>query len=149
MFFQPSGLAENYDFETVQATSIASSGPIHPFPIIPDLSQQQKMDSYPGYAARSRKADALLQAGAVHVIATEEKSVEEEIKRLTEGKEARVVFDAVGGPSFAKLVSLTATDGLVLTYGGCKQRNELVPGDSSLAAAFDHPWFCSEQHARR
>jgi NADPH:quinone reductase-like Zn-dependent oxidoreductase len=31
--------------------------------------------------------------------------VEEELKRLTDGKGARVVFDAVGGPSFAKLVS--------------------------------------------
>jgi Zinc-binding dehydrogenase/DinB family len=90
------------------------------------------MDSYPGYAARSRKADALLQAGAVHVIATEEKSVEEEIKRLTEGKEARVVFDAVGGPSFAKLVSLTSTGRSSPDVRGCKQRNELVPGDTLL-----------------
>src|SRR5713226_5778610 len=66
---------------------------------------------------RSRKADALLQAGAAHVIATEEKDVEEEIRRFTDGKGARVVFDAVGGPSFAKLVSSTSMDGLVLTYG--------------------------------
>jgi NADPH:quinone reductase-like Zn-dependent oxidoreductase len=66
---------------------------------------------------RSRKADALLQAGAAHVIATEEKDVKDEVKQLTGGKGARVVFDAVGGPSFAKLVSATSMDGLVLTYG--------------------------------
>jgi NADPH:quinone reductase-like Zn-dependent oxidoreductase len=39
---------------------------------------------------RSRKADALLQAGAAHVIATEEMDVQEEVKRLADGKGARV-----------------------------------------------------------
>jgi NADPH:quinone reductase-like Zn-dependent oxidoreductase len=76
---------------------------------------------------RSRKADALLQAGAAHVIAAEEKDVEEEVKRLTDGKGARVVFDAVGGPSFAKLVSSTAVDGLVLTYGVLSKQMNSFP----------------------
>jgi NADPH:quinone reductase len=58
-----------------------------------------------------------VQAGAADTIATEERDVEAEVNRLTGGKGARVVFDAVGGPLFAKLVSSTATDGLVLTYG--------------------------------
>jgi hypothetical protein len=40
---------------------------------------------------RSRKADALLQAGAAHVIATEEKDVEEEVERLTGAKGATSV----------------------------------------------------------
>jgi NADPH:quinone reductase-like Zn-dependent oxidoreductase len=82
---------------------------------------------------RSRKADAVLQAGAAHVIATEESDVEEEIKRLTDGKGARVVFDAVGGPSFAKLVSSTSMDGLVLTYGVLsKEMNSFPAANSTL-----------------
>ncbi len=97
---------------------------------------------------RPRNAHALLQAGAAQVIATEEKDLEEEVERLTDGRGARVIFDAVGGPSFAKLVSSTSMDGLVLTYGVLsKEMNSF--GDSSVAAAFDHPWFCSEQRARR
>jgi NADPH:quinone reductase-like Zn-dependent oxidoreductase len=76
---------------------------------------------------RSRKADALLQAGAAHVIATEEKDVEEEVKRLTDAKGATVVFDAVGGPSFAKLVSSTSMDGLVLTYGVLSKQMNSFP----------------------
>ena len=76
---------------------------------------------------RSRKADALLQAGAAHVIATEEKEVEEEVKRLTGAKGATVVFGAVGGPSFAKLVSSTSMDGLVLTYGVLSKQMNSFP----------------------
>ncbi len=60
-------------------------------------------------------------------IATEEKDVEEEVKRLTDGKGARVVFDAVGGPSFAKLVSSASMDGLVLTYGVLSKQMNSFP----------------------
>jgi NADPH:quinone reductase-like Zn-dependent oxidoreductase len=63
------------------------------------------------------KAAALLEAGATHVIATEEQDVATEVARLTEGKGAEVVFDAVGGPAFEKLAEATATGGLLLTYG--------------------------------
>lgn len=63
------------------------------------------------------KAAALLEAGATHVIATEEQDVATEVARLTEGKGAEVVFDAVGGPAFEKLAEATATGGLLITYG--------------------------------
>jgi NADPH:quinone reductase-like Zn-dependent oxidoreductase len=98
---------------------------------------------------RSGRADALLQAGAAHVIATEEKDVEEEVKRLTDGKGATVVFDTVGR-SVVREAALRNIHG----WSGpgvwrAQQRNEFVSGNSSLAAAFDDSWFCSEQHARR
>jgi NADPH:quinone reductase-like Zn-dependent oxidoreductase len=63
------------------------------------------------------KAAALLEAGATHVIATEEQDVVTEVARLTGGKGAEVVFDAVGGPAFEKLAESTATVGLLLAYG--------------------------------
>jgi NADPH:quinone reductase-like Zn-dependent oxidoreductase len=47
---------------------------------------------------RSRKAAALKRAGAEHAIATEEQDIAKEVSRLTGGKGARVIFDAVGGP---------------------------------------------------
>jgi NADPH:quinone reductase-like Zn-dependent oxidoreductase len=63
------------------------------------------------------KAAALLEAGATHVIATEEQDVVAEVARLTGGKGAEVVFDAVGGPALERLAEATATGGLLLAYG--------------------------------
>ncbi|HWX27639.1 MAG TPA: zinc-dependent alcohol dehydrogenase family protein [Steroidobacteraceae bacterium] len=63
------------------------------------------------------KAPALLEAGATHVIATEEQDVVAEVARLTGGKGAELVFDAVGGPAFERLAEASATGGLLLTYG--------------------------------
>ena len=65
----------------------------------------------------SAKAAALLEAGAAHVIATEEQDIVTEVARLTGGKGAEVVFDAVGGPAFEKLAEATAIGGLLIPYG--------------------------------
>ena len=53
----------------------------------------------------------LIEAGAAHVIATEEVDLVEEVMRITDGKGARVVFDPVGGPNFPKLISALAFQG--------------------------------------
>jgi NADPH:quinone reductase-like Zn-dependent oxidoreductase len=65
----------------------------------------------------SAKAAALFEAGAAQVIATEEQDLVAEVARLTGGKGANVVFDAVGGPTFEKLTEATATGGLLIAYG--------------------------------
>ena len=46
----------------------------------------------------SAKKQALLDAGAPHVIATEEEDLVAEVMRITGGKGARIVFDPVAGP---------------------------------------------------
>jgi NADPH:quinone reductase-like Zn-dependent oxidoreductase len=58
-----------------------------------------------------------LEAGAAHVIATEEQDLVTEVARLTGGEGADVVFDAVGGPVLEKLAEATATGGLLIVYG--------------------------------
>jgi NADPH:quinone reductase-like Zn-dependent oxidoreductase len=45
-----------------------------------------------------------MDAGATHVVATDEQDLVKEILSLTGGKGARVVFDPVGGPTMEKLV---------------------------------------------
>lgn len=65
----------------------------------------------------SSKRQALLDAGAKHVIATEEQDLVKEILALTDGKGARVVFDPVGGPTVAKLTQATAKQGILFIYG--------------------------------
>src|ERR1700704_294580 len=60
---------------------------------------------------------ALIDAGAVHGIATEEVDLVGEVMRITNGQGARVTFDPVGGPSFPKLVSALAFGGIIYIYG--------------------------------
>lgn len=63
------------------------------------------------------KAQALLDAGAHHVIATEEEDLIARVRDITDGKGARVVFDPIGGPVIATLVECMAVGGILLEYG--------------------------------
>ena len=65
----------------------------------------------------SEKRRQLLAAGAAHVIATEELDLVSEVKRITDGKGARVAFDPVGGPNFPKLISALSFQGIAYIYG--------------------------------
>ncbi len=64
-----------------------------------------------------QKVQALKEADAAHVIATEEQDLVAEVKKITQGKGARVVFDPVAGPTFAKLAASAADHGILLQYG--------------------------------
>jgi|SRR5215469_2550681 len=64
-----------------------------------------------------KKVAELNEAGAAHVIATEEQDLVQAILKITDGKGARVVFDPVGGPDFAKLAQATKTNGIIFLYG--------------------------------
>jgi NADPH:quinone reductase-like Zn-dependent oxidoreductase len=48
----------------------------------------------------SAKSKQLLNAGAAHVIATDEMDMVQEVIRITGGAGARVAFDSIGGPDF-------------------------------------------------
>jgi NADPH:quinone reductase-like Zn-dependent oxidoreductase len=65
----------------------------------------------------SAKKQQLLEAGAAHVIATEEADLVREVMRITNGLGARVAFDPVGGPTFPKLISALSSGGIIYIYG--------------------------------
>src|SRR5580700_3276478 len=65
----------------------------------------------------SAKKQQLLDAGAAHVIATEETDLVAEVMRITKGLGARVAFDPVGGPTFPKLISALSFGGIIYIYG--------------------------------
>src|SRR5258707_9792418 len=65
----------------------------------------------------SAKKRQLVDAGAAHVIATEEVDLVGEVMRITNGQGARVAFDPVGGPGFPKLISALAFGGIIYIYG--------------------------------
>jgi NADPH:quinone reductase-like Zn-dependent oxidoreductase len=82
---------------------------------------------------RSReKAAALVQLGADHVVVTSDEDLVTRVQEITKGQGANVVYDAVGGQMFPKLIEATARFGRVVTYGA------LAP-DAVSGTPF--PWF--------
>jgi len=63
------------------------------------------------------KAAFLRSLGADHVIVTSEENIAARVLEITQGHGANVVYDAVGGAQFAKLIEATARFGRVVTYG--------------------------------
>lgn len=75
----------------------------------------------------STKSDVLRTHGAAAVIATAEQNVVAEVKELTDGRGADLVFDPVGGPEFVKLAQATAAGGMLILYGALDTRPTMVP----------------------
>jgi NADPH:quinone reductase-like Zn-dependent oxidoreductase len=75
----------------------------------------------------SEKRGKLLDAGAAHVIASEEVDLVDEVKRITGGKGARIVFDPVGGPTFPKLISVLSFQGTAYIYGALSEEATPIP----------------------
>lgn len=73
----------------------------------------------------SRKAQALREAGAAHVIASTEEDLEARLKEIASEEGVRVVLDAVGGPAFLPLTAAMARGGILINYGG--QSPEATP----------------------
>jgi NADPH:quinone reductase-like Zn-dependent oxidoreductase len=65
----------------------------------------------------ANKKAFLLEAGADHVIVTDEEDLVERGMSLTAGKGARVVFDPVAGPLLEQLAAVTAEGGIIFEYG--------------------------------
>lgn len=69
-------------------------------------------------ATRTRaKRDALMNAGARHVVVTEDQDLAEEVLRLTDGKGAGFVFDPIGGRGVEALAAAAAPGGTLYLYG--------------------------------
>jgi NADPH:quinone reductase-like Zn-dependent oxidoreductase len=69
----------------------------------------------------------LQDTGAAHVITTDEQDLVAEVLGLTGGKGARVVFDPVGGPTFAKLARATSHHGILFLYGALSTEQTPLP----------------------
>lgn len=79
------------------------------------------------------KRDQLFDAGARHVIAIQEQDVGAEVKTLTDGKGATVVFDPVGGADFPKLVDTLTIGGTAYLYGALAEEVTPLPGIEFVA----------------
>ena len=63
------------------------------------------------------KKERILALGADHVIVTEEEDLAGRVAAITGGRNARVVFDPIGGPGVDALAQATATGGTIFIYG--------------------------------
>ena len=73
------------------------------------------------------KAQALLDAGAAHVVATAEQDLPAEIRRITDGRGVPLIFDPVAGPYAATLFGCLAEEGQLIIYGGLANQPSTFP----------------------
>ena len=66
---------------------------------------------------RARKKQALLDAGAAHVVVTSEEDVTARARELSGGAGVRVVLDPIAGPGLKALAAAVRPGGLVIVYG--------------------------------
>jgi NADPH:quinone reductase-like Zn-dependent oxidoreductase len=76
---------------------------------------------------RAAKADALRTLGASAVVVSESHDVAAEVRRLTDGRGAELVFDPVGGPGFSQLAKATANGGALVLYGALATDATVIP----------------------
>lgn len=79
------------------------------------------------------KAAELAEHEATSVIATSEQDVVAEVKRLTGGKGADLVFDPVAGSMFEHLAKATVSGGTLVIYGAMSKEPTIVPPFDVLA----------------
>lgn len=75
------------------------------------------------------KRQGLLDAGAAEVIVSggDAETVAKEVRRLTGGRGAEVIFDAIGGPGFRPLAEALVEGGTVLVYGWLDRSPAEIP----------------------
>ena len=85
-----------------------------------------------GATSTDEKARVARAAGAHHVIVPGEKSLEEQVRDLTDGRGADVIYDAVGRDSFAHSVAALAVRGHLVSFG--QASGDIGPQDISMLA---------------
>ncbi len=95
------------------------------------------------------KREALLKAGAAHVIVTDEQDLAAEVMRLTGGAGARFAFDPIGGPGVEALAAALGTFGILIPYGVMTTESTPYPLLTALAKnltvrAFTLPFFTDD-----
>ena len=86
--------------------------------------------------ATTRGADKkqfLLDAGANHVIVTDEEDLAESVMTITSGHGANIIFDPVGGPLLESLADAAAPGAMIFEYGALSTAPTTFPLFSALA----------------
>jgi NADPH:quinone reductase-like Zn-dependent oxidoreductase len=73
------------------------------------------------------KKQALLEAGADHVIVTDEEDLPARVKEITGGEGVRLAFDPIAGPGVETIAEAIAPGGRLLIYGAMDPRPTPLP----------------------
>jgi NADPH:quinone reductase len=73
------------------------------------------------------KKQSLIDAGAEHVIVTSEENLPERVKEITNGKGARITFDAIAGQTVNDLAKAASYEGIVFVYGSLSMSQTPFP----------------------
>ncbi len=79
------------------------------------------------------KKQFLLDAGADHVIVTDEEDLAETVMAITSGKGASIIFDAVAGPLLEMLADAAAAGATIFEYGALSPAPTIFPLFPALA----------------
>ncbi len=79
------------------------------------------------------KKQALLDAGADHVIVTNDEDLAERVMSITSGKGANIIFDPVAGPMLATLADAAAVGATIFEFGALSPEATPFPLFTSLA----------------
>ncbi|WP_327043077.1 zinc-dependent alcohol dehydrogenase family protein [Micromonospora ureilytica] len=82
----------------------------------------------------SGKKQRLLDAGAAHVIVTDDEDLPARIKEITGGEGVRLAFDPIAGPGVETLALGIAPDGFLVVYGALDPRPTPLPNAQSYPA---------------
>jgi NADPH:quinone reductase-like Zn-dependent oxidoreductase len=75
----------------------------------------------------AEKKQQLLDAGASHVVVTDETDLVAEVLRITNGNGAHIAFDPVGGQNFARLIAALSFQGTAYLYGALSPDATALP----------------------
>ncbi|TIX28614.1 zinc-dependent alcohol dehydrogenase family protein [Mesorhizobium sp.] len=81
----------------------------------------------------SAKKQALLDAGATHVVVLAEEHLAARLNQIAGAQGVRVVFDAIGGPIFEPLTEAMSKGGILIEYGGLSPEPTRFPLPAVLA----------------
>lgn len=92
------------------------------------IQTARALGAIPIAATRTReKAQALLEAGAAHVVVTQEEDLAAAVAGHTSGQGARVAFDPVAGPALEQVFGAMAQNGIVIAYGALSPEPTPLP----------------------
>ncbi|MFJ5846426.1 zinc-dependent alcohol dehydrogenase family protein [Streptomyces sp. NPDC092903] len=95
----------------------------------------QRIGAVPIATTRSRgKKERLLEAGASHVIVTDDENLDDRVKDITEGGGVRLAFDPVAGPQVETLAKTVSPGGQLVVYGALDPRPTPLPNAKGFPA---------------
>jgi len=86
------------------------------------------------------KKERLRQAGAAHVIVTDEQDIVEEVRALTDGRGATLAVDAIAGAGVHKVVTAVEPGGTLILYGFLDPTDIPMPLPADLRTRRIH-WY--------